>query len=1303
VAARDVQFIIRARDEASSAFENISSALQEISGWNGKAGASSNILASDLGRLVQALGSVDRVAQLVNGASARAGTAYEQQSAKVKSLEADLANLKAQAESANNAMSSVKAAGAATGNTAETEAQVTAIAAAQKQLNSQIDLTSNKLGRARGDLEALGTEYQRAASLANAFDAAQPGLKQGQQAAAAATALQEQSQWLERIRAQMAPAAAIQQHYREEIEKANAARAAGLYKTEQEYQMVLKLLETEQKRALAEQGVGPTGRPTLLGMTPWQSTNLMYQVNDVVSGLAMGQKPSQIIAQQLGQIVQLFPKLGSGIMAAFGNPYFLGAAAIVGTVAFAIKQAADQADRLRSLSAILKATADGANYSAAALNENVKALENYHLTADEATTITKTFVKDGLNPAYFVQFGQAAKDMSRVLGTDVKDAATQVADAFTGGYDAVAKLDDATNFLTAAERQHIRAMFDSGNAAAARKLAFDKFAKSQHDAAEEMRGPWARAIDHIDTAWEHAKQGLADSGWANALRKGIEGVAGLIDDIADAIDRVNEADRQYQLQQSHGTVTVQLPAASAATPEQEARAKAAANAGNGDTKAQTQVDQKAINDARTQIAQQRELTSAVTDLQKARVAGEQAYRDEIEKTGNKAAAELKRQAAAEQVITQIQMQRRQGLLSAAQGFLGKRENNREDVAVLESLFNQYGIKTPQGGTVDPGKLAWCAAFVNAMLASKGLPTTGSLAASSFKNYGTKVSLEEAQPGDIVVLNGHVGFFAGYGPNGTVRILGGNQGKTGQGAVSVANFKRSAVQSVRRVGSISEGYDGQDSELQYAEQIATAQDSFNKKLEVEAAQRKLVIDYMRKQLGMSSEQLLASQRQEAIDQAITQAKQEAVDKHIQFDDSKNADGSFKGAQAKQIADQVGATFDLEHAEEAVNAALQEQQALRQALLNNIQAAYARGDDKAVAELTAQLNAMSPALDTAIDKLEAYWEAAPGGPKKDAALQSIRQLREEIKGTAGDLDKLHLDEIGRRIDGAQQLQQALQTHIDDSQLLGNGAEASTAQSQLQQVNDQLLQLRDTAIEAWKAVLANPDEMARLGLTPEGIQATIAALQDANHETQLMGRQFLATGKQINQQFAQDAIQGVDSFFQKVGQGQNVFSALGQSFLQFAIQFLQYIAEMIIEQAIFNAISGGSGMGGGGGIGGLITGLFHGGGIAGSPTMHRAVSPAVFAGAVRYHTGGLVGLKPDEVPAILKRGEEVLTQGDVRHRNNMGGRETPGGGNRGIRQILAIGDDEIANAMAGAAGEEIVLTHIRRNRSTVKTDLG
>jgi hypothetical protein len=101
-------------------------------------------------------------------------------------------------------------------------------------------------------------------------------------------------------------------------------------------------------------------------------------------------------------------------------------------------------------------------------------------------------------PKLFREIRNRGEGHEPVLGTDVKDAAQQVSQAFTGGYDAIAKLDDATNFLTASEREHIRTLFDSGHAAEARTEAFDKFQKSQHDAAEEMRGPWTKAIEHLD-------------------------------------------------------------------------------------------------------------------------------------------------------------------------------------------------------------------------------------------------------------------------------------------------------------------------------------------------------------------------------------------------------------------------------------------------------------------------------------------------------------------------------------------------------------------------------------------------------------------------------------------------------------------------------------------------------------------------------------------------------------------------------------------------------------------------------------
>lgn len=108
-----------------------------------------------------------------------------------------------------------------------------------------------------------------------------------------------------------------------------------------------------------------------------------------------------------------------------------------------------------------------------------------------------------------------------------------------------------------------------------------------------------------------------------------------------------------------------------------------------------------------------------------------------------------------------------------------------------------------GASIDPRKTAWCAAFVNATLAKAGNGGTGSNMARSFLEWGTAV--KEPQVGDVVVLErgkppfGHVGFFAGFAPDGSVQILGGNQGGSahGGGAVKVSSYPASKVLGYRR--------------------------------------------------------------------------------------------------------------------------------------------------------------------------------------------------------------------------------------------------------------------------------------------------------------------------------------------------------------------------------------------------------------------------------------------------------------------------------------------------------------------------
>lgn len=88
------------------------------------------------------------------------------------------------------------------------------------------------------------------------------------------------------------------------------------------------------------------------------------------------------------------------------------------------------------------------------------------------------------------------------------------------------------------------------------------------------------------------------------------------------------------------------------------------------------------------------------------------------------------------------------------------------------------------------------------------------------------------------------------------------------------------------------------------------------------------------------------------------------------------------------------------------------------------------------------------------------------------------------------------------------------------------------------------------------------------------------------------------------------------------------------------LDRIASRLLDSAFDGLFSGGLGKGGLFG-GKLIPGILHSGGIAGRDGYGhgRSVSPSVFAGAPRYHNGGIAGLKPDEVPAILQKGERII----------------------------------------------------------------
>ncbi len=319
--------------------------------------------------------------------------------------------------------------------------------------------------------------------------------------------------------------------------------------------------------------------------------------------------------------------------------------------------------------------------------------------------------------------------------------------------------------------------------------------------------------------------------------------------------------------------------------------------------------------------------------------------------------------------------------------------------------------------------------------------------------------------------------------------------------------------------------------------------------------------------------------------------------------------------------------------------------------------------------------------------------------DALVEELQRL-ERLKIAKEELDVLekNYNETIRVRDGLIAAVRAQQEAgaIDDVQ----------AAQQINAINQQALPgilqaaqaTREWAI-ANQAVFANPEQFA---LFLANLDASIAKVRQVKTEFTL-----------FEQKVQQGALQGIDQGFASIydnlakilAEQQSVsdgFDEIGKSFLVFAAQFLKEIALMIIKLAIFNALknSGNPALAAIGQAGSASVGVKHSGGVIGQASNRsRAVPSSWFANAPRYHTGGVVGLAADEYPAILQKNEEVLTASDPRNVLNGGGMGAKQAAPASQRFVLVDDRSRIAEAMAGAEGEQVTLVNIRKNIPTLR----
>jgi lambda family phage tail tape measure protein len=104
--------------------------------------------------------------------------------------------------------------------------------------------------------------------------------------------------------------------------------------------------------------------------------------------------------------------------------------------------------------------------------------------------------------------------------------------------------------------------------------------------------------------------------------------------------------------------------------------------------------------------------------------------------------------------------------------------------------------------------------------------------------------------------------------------------------------------------------------------------------------------------------------------------------------------------------------------------------------------------------------------------------------------------------------------------------------------------------------------------------------------------------------------------------------------------------QSLGDMANSIVADITRMAVQKSItgplFDMLGSSLGGSGGGFLDSIFGSIFHEGGEVGGSAPTRRLPAYVYASAPRYHTGGVAGLKPGEIPAILERGETVIPKG-------------------------------------------------------------
>lgn len=225
------------------------------------------------------------------------------------------------------------------------------------------------------------------------------------------------------------------------------------------------------------------------------------QFTDIAVSLQGGQAPLTVFLQQGGQLKDMFggaipaARALSGYVLGLVNPFTVAAAAAA-TLGLAYYKGSEESDRLTD-SIIKNGNAAGTSYNElAGLAEQVARTQS---TVGAASEVLEQLASAGnkLTPMY-AQITRASLAWSKQTGADISDVVKTFNDIAKSPVEAVKKLDEELNFLTATQYANIAALQEQGKTIDAAKLATEAYASTLTSRASEMESN----LGSLESAWD---------------------------------------------------------------------------------------------------------------------------------------------------------------------------------------------------------------------------------------------------------------------------------------------------------------------------------------------------------------------------------------------------------------------------------------------------------------------------------------------------------------------------------------------------------------------------------------------------------------------------------------------------------------------------------------------------------------------------------------------------------------------------------------------------------------------------------